>query len=780
MKSVNHLFRSTLILVFTLGAALPAFGASSPHYSAVIRRTEYGIPHVEAANYGDLGFGLGYAYAQDNFCLLADRLITVSGERSEYFGPGGSVAIMLSNINNEVSDLVFKSEVDIRVLRRSAARLSREYRDMMRGYAAGYDRYLAEKGLQGLPAACRGAPWVRPMTYDDQLRLSADKLLEVDFPLFEATVGARPPGSADPAVSDRGHGRPAAVAAAGLFPGASMLGSNGWAFGRAVTQGGSGILLGNPHYPWATVNRFYEVQLTIPHELDVMGATFPGVDDVVIGFNRDVAWTHTHATNRDFTLFRLTLDPHDPTTYAVDGVRHQMARKAVELNVRHDGRLLKVRHTLYFSDYGPIVVVPQLNIAWTRRYAYAFRDADQDGLGGLRADFAIDRAGSVAAIQSILDKSGVPYSNTIAADRQGSVLYADVAPTPDVSDAKFASCAAGPMATAIAARAEIYILDGSKSWCNWRLMAGSAMPQLVRTDYVANSNDSFWLANPSAPITGQPAIVGLTEVMQNLRTRAGITEIRERLAGTDGLPGRTVTPDNVRDMIFRNWNFAAHLYLNDILDDCRLGANVKVSGGQVVAIDEACAILAKWDRRMNVDSRGASLFKEIWDEGVADIKDVYAVPFAPGDPIGTPRGLSKDPAKVTAIREAIAEGVLRLRNAGLALGAPLGKEQFRIVGSERIPLDGGKEGTLNALGLDLVKGVGFEPYAGSSYMQIVTFNRRGPVAWGLLTYSQSTDPQSPHFADQTVLYSRKIMPRLPFLPGQIGRDPHLTTTTVSD
>ena len=51
----------------------------------------------------------------------------------------------------------------------------------------------------------------------------------------------------------------------------SPLGSNAWAFGKDVTANGSGMLLGNPHFPWSGPNRFYEMHLTIPGQMDVMG-----------------------------------------------------------------------------------------------------------------------------------------------------------------------------------------------------------------------------------------------------------------------------------------------------------------------------------------------------------------------------------------------------------------------------------------------------------------------------------------------------------------------------
>ena len=45
-------------------------------YAAEIDRTEYGIPHILARSYGSLGYGYGYAFAQDNLCVLSERVVT--------------------------------------------------------------------------------------------------------------------------------------------------------------------------------------------------------------------------------------------------------------------------------------------------------------------------------------------------------------------------------------------------------------------------------------------------------------------------------------------------------------------------------------------------------------------------------------------------------------------------------------------------------------------------------------------------------------------------------
>ena len=44
---------------------------------------------------------------------------------------------------------------------------------------------------------------------------------------------------------------------------------------------------------------------------------------------------------------------------------------------------------------------------------------------------------------------------------------------------------------------------------------------------------------------------------------------------------------------------------------------------------------------------------------------------------------------------------------------------------------------------------------GASWIYVVEFTDAGPKSQGFLTYSQSTDPTSPHHSDQTELYSKK-------------------------
>ena len=136
--------------------------------------------------------------------------------------------------------------------------------------------------------------------------------------LADGMLGAQPPAakaaqapSADVNLADAAQ----ALRDVGLLD--SPLGSNAWAFGKDVTANGSGMLLGNPHFPWSGPNRFYEMHLTIPGQMDMMGVGIGTYPMVSIGFNKDVAWSHTVSTGKRFTFYEVTLAEGDPTTLSL-------------------------------------------------------------------------------------------------------------------------------------------------------------------------------------------------------------------------------------------------------------------------------------------------------------------------------------------------------------------------------------------------------------------------------------------------------------------------------
>src|SRR5207253_11093621 len=72
--------------------------------------------------------------------------------------------------------------------------------------------------------------------------------------------------------------------------------SNNWAVAPRRSANGHALLSGDPHLDLTLPSIWYEAHLVVPGKLDVYGATIPGAPFIVIGFNRDVAWSFTNAS----------------------------------------------------------------------------------------------------------------------------------------------------------------------------------------------------------------------------------------------------------------------------------------------------------------------------------------------------------------------------------------------------------------------------------------------------------------------------------------------------
>jgi acyl-homoserine-lactone acylase len=229
-----------------------------------------------------------------------------------------------------------------------------------------------------------------------------------------------------------------------------------------------------------------------------------------------------------------------------------------------------------------------------------------------------------------------------------------------------------------------------------------------------------------------------------------------------------ITPQAVQSQLFENRNFIAGVVLPDLLAAC---------AGTPPAATEArdgCAVLRGWSRRNDPDARGAHVFREFW-RTARGIGGVWRIPFDPAQPVLTPAGLKMDDATVAAkVWESLANAVKLVRGADFALDAPLAQVQRAATSEQPIGLHGGDEfeGVLNNVGNVAGQGIGPRGLLidyGTSYLQTVTFDDRGPLAQGILTYGQSTDPGSPHATDQTRLFAARQWATLPFHPEDVAR-----------
>ncbi len=465
-----------------------------------------------------------------------------------------------------------------------------------------------------------------------------------------------------------------------------------------------------------------------------------------------------------------------------DGFR-PIEAESVEITVRDtSGKLIEEQHTTYRSHYGPIVVSDQL--PWSAEFAYTVRDANINNDRTSETYHALNIATSIDDVEKAISLQGVAWTNTIAADRHGTAFYADISVTPNIDTTLLEECRVTPKDIP----SWVIVLQGDGPDCEWRQDPRSAiagtlpaeeMPRLRRDDYVTNSNDSYWLSNPNAPLEGYSPIIGPERTARSLRTRAGLKLVEEGLAH-----GNQFTPDEVQDMLFSHRNFGAELLLDDVLQLCEDEVQpVQLEDGPV-DITPACRALAQWDRRQAIDSRGAQVWTEFW-RSANQTANLYAIPFDARDPVNTPRGINiGDQAVRDAMRSALAHALVILQEAGISADAKWGDVQFAERNGSRIPIPGGQgwAGMFSMIVANLNEEKGYTPIVhGNSYIQVISWDESGRLdPRGILTYSQSQEPESPHYADQTELYSRGEWVRFPFEEAKIAADPNLRTLRLTE
>jgi len=751
-----------------LASAPPDAPASTGGYEATIVRDGRGVPHITAADWGSLGFGQGYALAEDRVCTLVDQIVKVRGERSKWFGPGDDDA----NIN---SDFAYRH---LGLWEQAPTRWADQperIQQTVDGYVAGVDAALEAGAAEG--QWCEGQPWVGPITSQDLYAWISDVLLLASSRNLIDEIGSAQPPAAD--TTSAASAAPAASEPSGWRSLAEAPGaSNGWALGADRSTTGGGLLLANPHFPWEGELRFWESHLTIPGELNVYGVGLSGMPGIQIGFNDAVAWTHTVSAGQRFTLYHYTLDPTDPTVYLVDGEPQQMEADDLTIEVLNpDGTTSEQSRTLYSTKHGPVLSVGPLQ--WSNEQALAIGDANAEITTVLEQYFGMDSATSMDEFQAVhAEFQGVPWVNTISTSADGRAWIVDTSATPYLSPEAIQAyedeLAAGGLAALAQDLAGVVLLDGSNSLFDWvvdpeapapGLIPYRQVPQLERSDYVFNANDSYWMSNPDALITGLSPLQGYEAIPQSPRTRTNVELLSE-----NPVPWSI---DDVESAILSDRALLADQLRSPLVEACRATPNVTVDG---VAADltAACDVLDAWDGAFRTDSVGAVLFRE-WLSRFdwADRSDAGALfqdSFDPAHPATTPAVPVDDRSRWL---DELARAQRYMEFLGIGVDDPLGEWQFAVRTDDRIPIPGGTniEGTANIVdccaehstlwpsdapnGTQVRaeselrampdKGFGYGISRGSSFVMALQYGPDGPVAEGFLTYGNPDDPADPAY-----------------------------------
>lgn len=799
-------------------------------YNAEIRYTSYGVPHIKADSYGDLGYGIGYAHAEENLCTLSEQLMKLKGEKSMYLGPGAGNA-------NVISDLGYKAlglpEQAIDLYGKTTAKAQQ----IMQGYAAGFNRSLAEHSSAAeYPSPCRGADWVEPITKFDLLAYQLDiSLLASGRTMAPAIAAANPPQAIATTATESLKKTIAQKSGKSLAPvklaldlnveldanqvfTSEGIGSNGWALGNERSESGNPLLLGNPHFPWDGELRFYENHLTIPGELDVTGVTFIGLPGVLVGFNKDIGWTHTVSQAKHLTMYQLQLDPTNPLRYSYDGEYRDMTSKQIEVQIKQaDGSLATMPKTIYSSHYGPIVDLSSISpsLGWNSSSAITYRDANDQNYTVLDQWLAINGASSSEEVIAAFGQfQGNPWANTIMIDKDDAT-YVDASNTPKLSPTAESYVRRAVLSPQLAPMWQkgsgSVLIPGNSSIFEWDeandgLNTIAKAPQQNRDDYVFNANSSHWLTNLDQPLSGFSIMYGPEGTERSARTRYNAQMISDLsgngLAGADNKFSLT----ELQSVLTNNQSLYSTDFRDELVSHCQAETNFDLNG-ELIDLSPACAVLANWDGHYNSESIGAHIMREFLQQyRVADhtalSADLFSTGFNVLNPAATPTGLN-----TAGAAEALAIAVKRLADLGVNLDTAFGELQYVIKNDQRISIDGGYsfEGMFNMTETKIpsrstsdfanlptgiaiagttltsmteanaTEGSSDETAAyrinyGSSFVLSLEMTPEGPNAEAFLSFSQSHDPESDNFSDQTQLFSDQAWRPILFNEADIKAD----------
>ena len=806
-------------LLATVCALLTACDVGGPQseaeapYQATIVRTEWGIPHISADDWGSLGFGEAYAAAEDHLCNMAWALLQARGETAKYLGLGEPQ-------EKFAHDAVVKGLAIPARGESALAAQTPQIQTWLRGYAAGYNHYLAQHAKQLDGRWCANAPWVQPVSAEafmtqyillvQTLPRVASAIVAAQLPepkaderaanntaekaadtTVDATVDSLEAASAGP----RNNAQLAAITDQLRLDG---MGSNAWALAAERTENGRGLLLANPHYPWYGIARFWEKHLTIPGEMDTYGASLIGTPGVSIGFNAHVGWSHTVSDSKRTVLYQLTLNPENPQQYRWQDGWRDLSFRDVSVELLTDSGLTQKPHRFWSSHHGPLIALPGLS--QDPYTVFAIRDANEANTQTLAQWLAMGQAQDMDAfIEAHRRYNAMPWVNTIAASADGRAVYLDNSTVAALSDEALLAWQQRieqvPELKQLYLAKGLVILDGSTPRDDWQETDAPVpftepferRPLIESNGFVFNANDSYWLSDPTAPTEGYSPLYGATGSPRSLRTRMNIgllsPESAQGYAGADG----KFSIAEVQAALFGNDALAPALLLPSLLEACEATPSVSLEG-TTVSLQASCEVLADWDQRYDIDSKGAVLFRE-WltrysYEQTYLAGGLFAEPFDPERPADTPAGLA-DPSGAL---ERLAAAQTLLTDAGIGLDVSLGELQRGHRAGQAIALHGGNryEGIANLqvtgshpspvfTGSEepigdsaMLTASGYNINHGSSFIMTLGFDEKGPSGLASLSYSQSGNPASPHFTDQTMLYAQKRWRPIRFHPEDIA------------
>ncbi|MBL0180797.1 MAG: penicillin acylase family protein [Chitinophagaceae bacterium] len=356
--------------------------AQSRHVTII--RDNYGVPHIYGKTDADAVFGLMYAQCEDDFKRVEANYIDKLGRLAEIEGEK-ELAWDLSN------RILFDSADALKDYNKAPAWLKK----LCNAFADGINYYLYRSPSVKPALLTHFKPWYPFLWTDGSINaINIADITEKEFSTFylEGKNFSSFKKNDDEEM---------------------LTGSNGFAIAPKISSSGNAMLYINPHVT------FYfrpEVHMVSEEGLNVYGAVTWGQFFIYQGFNEHCGWMHTSSgVDAADTYIEKISKKDNGWVYEYDGKQRSVIEKKILLNYSSGNEIKSKTVNALFTHHGPIMANRNGQVLSLR--------ADNRIAAGLMQCWLRNKAASFSDFKKTLDLKGNISNNTVYADAEGNIAY---------------------------------------------------------------------------------------------------------------------------------------------------------------------------------------------------------------------------------------------------------------------------------------------------------------------------------------------------------------------